>query len=948
MKFNQDDLKKLIYDPASTQNYVLDKLEEYYGSKLNIVDPSNPFIFLLEANASINSATLQEFNTNIRKLYPIMATSKEDLYHHLVTSDLTNIFAVPGRAVFGFYINVEKLKANGDSVNNYYKTIIPKYTSINVNNTQFTLMNDIEVKYYNTGQYYIKLIGNENELSSIDTDLIPANLIKNSDGSTWLYFELELQQLKITKYEDIIIPSQPYYKKYHVEDKYVYLSAYTYSNIIKDYTKLDITYSQFYYNPNKPTLYVIAGDNEVITEIPGIYLINNTISKKVITYIYTTKGNIDMNLEKLDINDFSINYSNVDTVGNISSIPIFVKALTNIYGGKDETDFETLKEMVIKHTTGNNDLPITYPEIKNKLSQLGLNVNYTNDTIINRKYTVYKDIDSLGHNVNALMDVYNKEFPIQPNSIDNYYIKKYDDSIILNPFSVFEYNMVDDSIKILTKDEISNLEDNNDIAVINNDDTKKYSYNIYKYIIDTENTISTRAYDINTVLNINNIKNIEINSDINATGFITNRSLYRTEDTYYLRFDIGNIDNLNGINITDFKVQVGLLDSNKTTYFYYDGNIIKDETGIYGLVEIKTDGYIDEDDNIVIIEPLNNVIKTKIPINTDAIMVLYTDIQTTDIKPYENLNNYLYIKTNKIAVYKEEFNINLATRLKYLYTNTNITYTPRKYKTYEEDVYLTYQEDIYKTDEYGIVLEPIDEDNDGTPDDFKPVILHKKGDLVLDDDGNPILLHKKGDIVLDENNNPVIDDVYGITYTTNLLLLDYEFKLANKIDYIEYRQSVYKELTDLSTIVLENINRKLLDNTIVLYKPKDRLNKVKLLVNNIVKTTPLLITPTVTIYSTEYIADANTVNNIEKLVKLELQKGLRNSNRLSDISNSILEQLGDTFLSVNISDTDTLGNIGYKKYTDDSGRLIIKKNLKIDNTNNTYVDLDVKVNIVKI
>ena len=948
MKFNQDDLKKIIYDPASTQQYVLDKLENYYGGKINIVDPSNPFIFLLEANAMINSSTLQEFNTNIRKLYPIMATKKEDLYHHLVTSDLSNIFAVPGSATFGFYINIEKLKLNGNVNDDYYQTVIPKHTVINVNDVDFTLMNDIEIKYYKTDQYYIKIIGNENDLAIEDTNLIPGNIINNTDGSNWLYFELELKQLKIIKYEDLIVPSQPFYKKYPLEDKYVYIEAYSYNNITNDYSKLDITYSQFYYNPNNPTLYVIVGDNEIITEIPGIYLINNTISKKVLTNIYTTKGQIDMNLEKLDINDFNINYSKVDKIGNISSIPIFVKALTNTYGGRDEIDFQTLKEMVIQHTTGNNDLPITYPEIKNKINQLGLNINYTNDNIVNRKYTVYKDFDNLGYNVNGLIDIYSKKYPIQPLNIDNYYIKNYENSIIVNPFSVFEYNPDDDSLRILNKTEISELENraiNADITGINN---KKYVYNIYKYIIDTKDVISTRAYDINTVLKIDNIKNIEINNDISSSNFISNRTIYREQDDYYIKFNLINLDNLDGLDLTDLKIQIGLLDSNKTSYFYYEGNIIKDETGIYGLVKITTDGYIDNDDNIVITNPLNNIIKTKIPINTETIMVIYTNNQIADIKPYGNINTYLYNSNNKIGLYKEEFNINLATRLEYLYTNTIMTYTPRKYKTYIEDVYLTYTEDVYKTDEYGIVLEPIDIDEDGTPDDFQPVILHKKGDLVLDSGGNPILLHKAGDLMLDENNNPIIDKVYGIMYTTDLVLLDYEFKLSNKIDYINYRQAIYKELTNLSTTVLENINKKLLDNTTILYKPKDNLNKVKLLVNNIVKTTPLLISPMVTIYSSEYVTNNNAILEIEKIVKLELQQGLRSSSRLSDISDSILSKLGDTFLSVTISNTDTLGNIGYKKYTEDSSRLIIKKNLRVDEINNIYVDLDVKINIVKI
>jgi len=946
MKLTPDELKQAIYDPASTQAFVLDRLSSYFNGNLNIVDPTNPFIFLLETNAVINSSTLQEFNQNIRKLYPIMATCKEDLYHHLVTSDLTNIFATPSRAVFGFYINIEKLKVNGNVTDSYYQTTIPKYTSITTNNVEFTLLNDIDIKYYKTGQYYVKIMTNTNDLSYQNTDLVTANIIKDQDGTTWLYFELELQQLKLTKYENILVPHQPFYKQLPITDKYVYLEAYTYFNNINQISKLNITYSQFYYNPDVPTLYVMPGESNVIIELPGLYIINDMVSKKIDTYLYTTKGNINLNLEKLDSNEFNISFNNADSVGTISSIPIIVKAITNLYGGKDETTFEELKNMVIQHTTGTNKLPITQPQIEEKVKELGLKVNDTNDTIIDRKYTVYKDIDNLGFNIDAYMDIYSKKYNIHPNTIDNYYIKQIGSSLIVNPFSVFEYDTDTNDIRILSKNEVDELENNtNIIDVISCVNNKKYVYTIYKYIIDTDNTVETRTYDINNTLTISNIENIEINPHVNSNGLIANRILTREQDNYYIKFEITNMSSLSQFKLDNIKVEIGLLDSTKTTYFYYTGNIVKENNGIYGIVKIPSNGYIDNDDNIVITNPLNPILETKIPINTQVNMVLYISASDTDIAPYENLNKYLYQPQGKVALYKEEFNINFATRLKYLYTNTGITYTPRKYKKYQEDVYLRYKDNVYKTDQYGIVLEPV---NDGNDKDVQPVILHKEGDLVLDQNGDPIILHHKGDIVLDDNGNPVIDPVYGIMYTIDLLLLDYEFKLSTELPYIQYRQQVYKTLTDLTTNVLEKVNNLLLDNTVILYKPKDSLNKVKLNINNTIKTTPLIITPVITIYTTEYITDSATIENIQHTAKLILQEGLRNEDRLSDISTQILQTLGDTFISVNITNTDTLGNIGYKRYTPDSSRLVIKKILKLDKTNAMYTDLDVVVDIVKI
>ena len=70
----KNELLLKAYDPNQVQVEVLDYLEKL-ANGIDIPDPTNPFMFILENSALTGSILLEQMRNNFRKLYPSLAKS---------------------------------------------------------------------------------------------------------------------------------------------------------------------------------------------------------------------------------------------------------------------------------------------------------------------------------------------------------------------------------------------------------------------------------------------------------------------------------------------------------------------------------------------------------------------------------------------------------------------------------------------------------------------------------------------------------------------------------------------------------------------------------------------------------------------------------------------------------------------------------------------------------
>ena len=103
------DVSLYQYNPGLIQRSVLSKLSDAMNGTLEIVDPTNPFVFSLESASVLTAAAMVKNEANTRKQYPYSAQDEEDLYLHMSDKDYIDRFATPSSTTFSILIPKEEL-----------------------------------------------------------------------------------------------------------------------------------------------------------------------------------------------------------------------------------------------------------------------------------------------------------------------------------------------------------------------------------------------------------------------------------------------------------------------------------------------------------------------------------------------------------------------------------------------------------------------------------------------------------------------------------------------------------------------------------------------------------------------------------------------------------------------------------------------------------------------
>jgi len=944
-----EELKNLLFDPTAIQDKIYNILEDSTNGKINIPDPTGPFPFLMEAGAMVSSAVVHEFANNAKKMYPLLSTCKEDLYPNLTNDDLKDTYATPSVCLFTFYINKDNLLKNGYVSNSYTELVIPRLTEITVNDLNFVLTNDVSIKLYSTGKLFVSKIGFNSDISIANNVILPSGVTRDGNGIEWIIFETEIQQLKITKFIDNIMYNNIYEKTIATNDQYVSSEIKTIFKKTDTLELMNITYSDFVYNVDYPTVYVKPLEDGIKISIPPIYTLNNDISDSINVLLYTSKGKQIFNVQDYSPDAFKIDFKsyteqNIKSTG-ISNISIFVKAVTHTYGGRDTIDFATLKSKVINYSIGDNVLPITDNELSEEASKLGFTIVRKEDSILAREYIASKKINIKDESKSLYIkpDIFSNKVSLTELNVDNDFIINKGNIMIINPFTTFKLKnnklepMLRNDVEAYNSSKIDNITNNNN---------EKLFYNIYKYILEYDDKLIVRSYDIN-INKIDNFRDSINNEKMDIVILLTERQLTRNKDNYELQFKIIDNGAFKDMDLNKIKIEISLDIPNTQIKAYYYGNVTIVNDVLIGKVIIETTGYINNDDKIELKNFISKLSSVYVDLNTNISLMLYST--DTTMSPYETyLNSYLNDITGTAVFHKELMYIEFGTKINYLYNNYNLEYTNRKFLKHTELVYLTYDKTIYDNDENGIIVDYIDSDGDGTDDTAVPRILHNKGDYVLDANNEKIVKYNIGDVMLDEYNNPVIDTTYGIIHNLEILLLEYDYKLCTSDNYNTCLIDMYKQITNTLIVELENLNKKLLDNTVIRYLPNNNLNNVLLKLNNSIYSIPNFIEPKITLYTNNNVNDVNIINNYLKIISLNLQDGLLLKTNITIIEDNILKELDDNVVSVKITNIDNIGDLDIKKYADDSGLFVIDKILDIDNKGEYIVKPKIKLDIIEI
>lgn len=1047
----ETDLRNFIYDPNRIQSTILNYIEQATNGETTIVDPTNPFAFLLEATAVNASNPLIEMKNNLKRLYPFLATDKKDLYPHLTDSLLVNMFATPAEANIVFYINVMELKQNGYRPEDasYTEVIVPEYTEVIVANTYFTLLNDVSVKYYDEGTIFIEQKISDSDIAVNGIGVINGVIVTDSSANKWILFETVLKQVKRTSVSDTIIAAEGYDKNIGITDQYYYANlSYKNNNTFDEegnnvYVNLNKIHDDSYIDPYTPSVYITQATGMINFKIPDVYLVDGGVSANSRISVYETKGKIFLPINNYKFEDFAINLGNIGKTPQSSvspNITILTTSRDVVDGGKNALTADEIKDSIINNTMGDLNLPITDLGIKRMGTFNGYEIFKALDTVTDRTYIASKNSSDINSQlINSRADIFANTAKILVSELisdtltmatinRNIFID--DNILIIKSGAVFkEVNNVITLVNDNELDIIKYLTDANKISYFK---LNKYFYTPYYYVLDKIDTmVSSRVYDLDNPV-MNNLKIIGKNNNISIVANTDQYIMAKTDIGYRITMSaIGN-DIFKSLDPTSIRAQLKIPLTNDIEAVYYEA--LYDSTTGYFVFEIATDNYITNDDTLLITNGVSGITNKFINlINKATIIIFKTGTINEDSTNY-NINELFISRDNTSTVISiEEVDLKFGSKIDYIWNKIYNEYSERKYLRYTNPVYSYYTEDVYEinpdtgtiftaTSTYqvtdvmitliaahtyvltinsvpytytavagdtvadiqdGIILAIVTESvhasvipngvrltgyvkgvnfslitdsgltyNTTTQANSELTynLIHAKGDPVLDINGDPVLKYAIGDVVIDPINGlPKIDQDNGVVRYIDILMLEYEYKIATSRLYKNYNKLLMESLQTWLLSQLPDLNNSTLENTSILFKSYKSAIPVTVVIGKTRHSVSYKVRPKVSIYVNRDAYTYDELNAIRNKIGSIIHNHLDSTYiSLNNIKSDIINTIDKNIVGVKITGLDNLGDLEAFNIYDKTTRLTIDKVMELDSNNELIVNYAIDLNIQKI
>ncbi|MGI9214074.1 MAG: hypothetical protein ACR2HF_16515, partial [Methylococcaceae bacterium] len=361
------DVQQYKYNPTAIQRKVLDLLGTIVDGSVELVDPTSPCIFLLEASAVNTAAAVVENEINTRKLYSRLAQTEEDLYLHLSDLDFLNRFATPTTVTLKWLFDLNdvlgRLIAEPGGVSS--QMTLPRETTVSVNGLSFMHQYPVTIRRYSSGILEVSYDATwTSPLQSLQTNIIPAVVKTDATGMQWLYFETEAVQCSVQSVE------YPLQSSMYFQETIQFTSAYYYTRVyrsgINGWEEIRTTHTEQVFDPFVPTMVLKVVEQSLTLSIPPVYLNTGLLDGKLRVDLYTTQGALTVDMRNFKVSSFSTVFKAIDEKRDISPYTnallganYLVYADTVVSGGSTALEFTPLRDRVLNHVTGPNALPIT-------------------------------------------------------------------------------------------------------------------------------------------------------------------------------------------------------------------------------------------------------------------------------------------------------------------------------------------------------------------------------------------------------------------------------------------------------------------------------------------------------------------------------------------------------------------------------------------------------------
>lgn len=960
-----DNLELYKNNPTAIQRVILDALDEITNGTVNVVDPTTPFIFLLEASACNTAFAVNEAIAVLGKQYPSLSQTEDDLYHHMSDQDYLNRFSAPSSGKFKVVMLVSDIqnKMVWSATDNAFKATFPRDTQFVVDNYTFTMLYPIDVRCFNNG--VVQLSYDTTITSPIDdvtNNIIPYTIRKDANQNQWLLFELSVNQFQITSTDFAIQSGTVFSQDLPYTDQFYYTRAfYRNTNTNNQWQEMITTHSDMVYDATKPTVVLEVFTGYVTAMIPQVYLTTGLVTGDVRIDVYSSKGDLIVNLSNYKPESFSMVLQAIDETRDLN---VFTSAMSNLtyYGYSDDTitggtngvDYATLRDRVITNSNGPQIVPISPTAIHAKIENNGFTLVKNVDVTTNR---IFLATQKLPKPSNPKLTT-SANIGISP-FITNFDYLKTLSTVMINVdratiLSSNLYKSDNGVVSILTSSQVAALKAMTKLQLTQEVNNNNYLYSPYYYVLDdSNNEFAVRAYDLDYPV----ASNLSFQSQNQSLQLPVNTGSYtfiKTPQGYRLTLLTTSGEFYKGLPDNTVFTQIGYYPVGENSMAYINGIMSgKDENNErQWTFDIITNYDLNSDDSITI---TNAKMFSDESLNTWATLlqtvhVFYmTNSITQGFSPDETdaLLGKFILPAGVVADTHETLNLQMGQSLKTLWTRSRSIASGLNYKLYTLDVPMLYDQDVY--DVNPVTGSTIFFATDGSIYRNK---LNSFGDPVLDNSGNQVYKHRSGDVVLDATTGqPVVESSLTVDKEADILFVDGRQYFVDDPAFLAYNAEIVSVVDSWIVNDLAAIQQVLLEQTKVYFYPKTTLGQVSVFTKDQGQDTlPAEQSLTVDLYVKDDVYnDANVRSQLTLKTVTLLDDYISGAVvNITEITNALAALYGISVQSLNVSGLGGVKDYKILTLANEQYRLCLKKILAIQLDGALIIEEDVTVNFYRI
>lgn len=742
--------------PTRIMQATYDFLDEVLQNNVSLVDPTNPFILGLEIGATQAALAINESLLNQRRTYVGLAQTEQDIYRHMTDTEYLGRFAIPGQDSFQFMFELTSLTnaMKPDSLDNSLKAIIPRDSYITVDNYVFTLQYPIIIRKDNNGSFQVTYdLTYPSPISTPSSNIIPVKGRQDSSGTKWLYFEVPIKQMEIKTVIQAVSQSKIFNLDIAIKDQFMYARAFLKSGTSDEWVEMHTTHSDQSFDPSILTAVFNVTTGNLNVTIPYIYNTQGLLIGQVRIDVYTTKGDVTVNMGSYNLDAFTLNFYAIDKVRDLNQYTNVWGSVTRVafsdqilQGGSDGVSFATLKAKITDYAFGNVQIPITTAQLETLGEQNGFTIVKNSDPLNNRVMLAVRAIPEISvidtkTNTQKLLSRANAGMIRFSSSLedlqasDNVYQSLSSNRTILLSNTVFD--LVNGVASLVENSEVNNIKAQPVNQMVNSVNNAHYVYTPYYYVFDLqEELLNVRPYDLDHP-EAANLSFVRQNATLALAVNVNSYSIEKIPMGYRLTIILVSGQSYKQLNDNQVAVQLRLRNEDGSLSGTINGTQIgidPDSSERIYQFDIETTYDVNSDHAIEVINAYNTegAVINNFYVNLDTSV----DILHSTNSPLSSgfvadetdaLINKAMLPVGSVGNVHETIDITFGVYLEHLWTRFRSFASGEDYKTSPVNVPAYYETNVFKTNP--VTGSMLFIDGSGNP---YYVPLHNQGDIILD------------------------------------------------------------------------------------------------------------------------------------------------------------------------------------------------------------------------